>query len=307
MDAVHFTPRRLGHVNVWVEDLEHSIRFYETVCGIELVRRERAIKIAFHTNGNTHHDIGLIEISRGVDRVGRDGTVQIPATRGLTVGLNHLGWEMESEATLVAAFRRLRAAVPGPIRTVDHLISHSVYVDDPDGNGHEFYADALKNWRSIYNLDQEDEVTGLWDPEAREPDPTPYYNVDPPLRTVAAAPLHPGLLIGATFATSNFDAMADFFRAMGGLKGATTGARGQRTAVLAGALGRADMTLTEVEAGAPTGLTAFTFKLLQAAAIEPLKSACAALGVAAPVVLDHAGKQRIDLVDPNGFRLSFVH
>ena len=70
-----FRPRRLGHVNLWVSDLERSIRFYEDVCGIELVRRERDILIAFHSNGNSHHDIGIIEISRGKDRYGRDGTL----------------------------------------------------------------------------------------------------------------------------------------------------------------------------------------------------------------------------------------
>jgi len=306
MNDVRFSPRRLGHVNLWVSELEDSIRFYEYVCGLELVRRERAIKIAFHSNGNTHHDIGLVETSRGVDRIGRDGTMQIPANRGLTVGLNHLGWEMENEVALVDAFHRLRVKDASPLRTVDHLISHSIYVSDPDGNGHEFYADALKNWRTIYNLEHEDEVTGAWDPTAKAPDPALYYNVDPALKVVESAPLHPGLLIGATFATSNFDAMADFFSSMGGLAGTPSGARGRRQGVYAGALGRADLTLVEVEAGAATGLSAFQFNLLRPTDIEGLKSRCAELGVAAPVMTDADGVRRIVLKDPDGFQVSFV-
>jgi catechol-2,3-dioxygenase len=77
MSEVRFQPRRLGHVNLYVSQLERSIAYYEKVCGIELVRIEAAIRAGFHSNGNTHHDIGLIEISKGEARLGRDGKVQI--------------------------------------------------------------------------------------------------------------------------------------------------------------------------------------------------------------------------------------
>jgi catechol 2,3-dioxygenase-like lactoylglutathione lyase family enzyme len=71
MPDVAFRPRRLGHINLYVSQLDRSIAFYEKTCGIELVRIEAAIRGGFHSNGNTHHDIGLIEISKGVDRIGR--------------------------------------------------------------------------------------------------------------------------------------------------------------------------------------------------------------------------------------------
>jgi len=37
--AVRFAPRRLGHANIFVGELERSMRFFNQVCGIEEVRR----------------------------------------------------------------------------------------------------------------------------------------------------------------------------------------------------------------------------------------------------------------------------
>ena len=153
--SMEYRPRRFGHVNLWVSDLERSIQFYEGVLGIELVRRERPLKMGFHSNGNSHHDVGIIEISRGEDRYGRDGMVQIPKTRGMAVGLNHIAWEMASERELVEAYKRTRKLFDSDLWTVDHIVAHSFYVPDPDGNMHELYADALDDWRTVFNLEIE--------------------------------------------------------------------------------------------------------------------------------------------------------
>ncbi|PYN49060.1 MAG: hypothetical protein DMD95_02100 [Candidatus Rokuibacteriota bacterium] len=51
--VVRFHPRRLGHANLFVSDLDRSMRFYNAVCGLEEVRREPAIRIGFLSNGNT--------------------------------------------------------------------------------------------------------------------------------------------------------------------------------------------------------------------------------------------------------------
>lgn len=300
-----FRPRRLGHVNLWVSDLERSIRFYEDVCGIELVRRERDILIAFHSNGNSHHDIGIIEISRGKDRYGRDGTLQIPKTRGTQIGLNHLGWEMENERELVDAFSRARACGFPIGRTLDHVISHSVYVTDPDGNGHEFYADEMRDWRSIYNLDVEDEVTAVWDPLAKPPKQDANYNVDPPIRRVQAAPVHPSHLIGARFATRNYDAMKDFFVSVGGLEVVSETSTPRRECTLAGALGRADVTLAEADASEPTGLRSFRFRLDEAIDPALLEKKLQAAGVDATAGTGNG--PALVIRDPDGFAIEFQH
>jgi catechol 2,3-dioxygenase len=300
---VRFRPRRLGHVNLWVDDLERSVAFYESICGLELVRRERDLLIAFHSNGNTHHDLGIIEVSRGKDRYGRDGMLQIPRTRGLTPGLNHLGWEMENEAELVDAYRRAVAAGFPIQRTVDHLISHSVYVSDPDGNGHEFYADEMNDWRRIYNLDVEDEVTGAWDPLAREPSRTPRYNADPPIRRVERAPVHPSRLTGVRFATRRFDEMLGFFTKVAGLDLVRQSAAPAREAHLAGAIGRADVFLTEAGPAEPTGLRCFRLALA-----EPTDAATAAAALRAAGVQAEVGPgpaPALIVRDPDGFTIEF--
>ena len=61
LPKVDFKPRRLGHVNLFVGDLEKSTSFYTEVAGIELVRREPGIDAVFVSNGNTHHDIALMQ------------------------------------------------------------------------------------------------------------------------------------------------------------------------------------------------------------------------------------------------------
>ena len=59
--AVRFRPRRLGHANLWVGDLEATSGFYNRVLGLEEVRREPEITASFLSNGNTHHDLGLLQ------------------------------------------------------------------------------------------------------------------------------------------------------------------------------------------------------------------------------------------------------
>ena len=61
-DQVCFRPRRLGHANLYVSELERSMAFYNQVVGLEEVVREPAIHAGFLSNGNTHHDIGMVEI-----------------------------------------------------------------------------------------------------------------------------------------------------------------------------------------------------------------------------------------------------
>ncbi|RYD62986.1 MAG: VOC family protein, partial [Verrucomicrobiaceae bacterium] len=113
-------PRRLGHVNLFVSDLERSMAFYENVAGFHEIFREPDIQAGFLSNGNTHHDFGLIQTS-AVDRVDKTGKVLIAASqRGREPGLNHLGFEMSNQRELVLAYQKLKQAGANVGRTVDH-------------------------------------------------------------------------------------------------------------------------------------------------------------------------------------------
>ena len=297
-----YRPRRLGHANLWVSDIERSIRFYESVLGIELVRRERPLLMGFHSNGNSHHDVGMIEISRGKDRYGRDGMVQIPKTRGTDVGLNHLGWEMTSERDLVEAYKRTRPLFDADLWTVDHIIAHSVYVPDPDGNMHEFYADALDDWRTVFNLEIEDEVTAAWDPLDAAPSEAHRYPVNPPVCRVPDAPLHPIRITCATLGTRDLERMVDFFVDVAGL---TLHSREDTIARLGGSAGGEDLRIVEVGEGAATGLRSFSFVVPADCDIAVVAGTLGETGVDAALSQCPEGPL-LTVTDPDGFRTEFI-
>ncbi|MEE2956647.1 MAG: VOC family protein [Pseudomonadota bacterium] len=298
-DNINFRPRRFGHVNLWVSDVEKSIQFYEMVLGIELVRRERRLKIGFHSNGNTHHDIAVMEISRGMDRYDREGNVQVSKTRGTAVSLNHLGWEMTSEHELVEAYKRAKQFGNINFRTADHLVAHSVYVSDPDGNLHEFYADALEDWRTVFNLELEDEVTAEWNPLDVPPSVVHRYPVNAPTRLVRDAPLHPVRINRATLGTRNLNRMVEFLVNVGGF---TLQGKGDGVAVFGGSAAGEDLHVIEVPKGEKIGLKAFSFvvdaEIEIFAATERLKKMDIDV-----TLLESPGGPSLIVTDPDGFRI----
>ncbi len=301
MASVRFAPRRLGHVNLYVEDLARSVRFYESVCGLRKVRSETAIRAFFLSNGNTHHDLGLMEISRGDDRLGRDGKVQVSSTRGTRPGLNHIGWEMENEAALVAAYERLIASGRKPTALFDHVVSHAVYVADPDGNVHEFYADMMNDWKSVFNLDTDDLVTSQWQPQPNGASTESFY-VDP-----ARTSPHPGGMIpsefvtGAWFATRRFDEMKQFMIEVGGFTLVDERRDGLREAVFAGASGRPDLRLTEVDESGQTGFRSFCVKVERGAAATGRFGQARRDAMGLPV--EAPDRQGVVVRDPDGFKV----
>src|SRR5262249_38046780 len=153
---------------LFISNVDRSVAFYNNICGLEKVRLEPGIRAGFLSNGNTHHDIGLVEVSTE-PTIGRDGHVQPSSGRGKQPGINHFGFEMENEADLVRSYERARKAGIKIHATTDHLISRSVYIFDPDGILLEFYADSVEDWRTIFNLEREDLVSGPWTPGEQPP------------------------------------------------------------------------------------------------------------------------------------------
>lgn len=215
--ANYFRPRRLGHVNLWVDDLEASEQFYNQVCGLKVEFTEPDLIATFLGTGHTPHDLGMMQTTKGVDRYGRNGLLQLPGSIGLKPGLNHLAWELENEAELVAAWKRMRDNGIDMDMTVDHQVAHSVYVFDPDGNYNEYYCDTVKEWRDVLKGDME-LITSRWDPASAEPFTEGRYETDPVLRYVESAPIHPYRITHAVLQTAQMDAMVDFHTRIGGLQ-----------------------------------------------------------------------------------------
>ncbi len=213
----YFHPRRLGHVNLWVEDLARSERFYNQSCGLTVEFSEPDLIATFLGTGQTPHDLGMIQKTNGIDRYGRDGILQLPGTIGRDVGLNHLAWELENEADLVDAYKQLKAADIDTDITVDHQVAHSVYMFDPDGNYNEFYCDTVQNWREVLHGEM-DLITSMWDPLTAEPFTEGRYERNPELRIVEAAALHPQRVTHAVIRSSNVSRLVDFYTRVAGLR-----------------------------------------------------------------------------------------
>jgi catechol 2,3-dioxygenase len=301
-EGIRFGPRRLAHGNFFVRDVEASLDFYQRVCGLTLVFREPGIQAVFLSNGNSHHDVALMGISAEA-RIGRDGQVQVPRGRGTEPGLNHLGFEMATEAELVAAYQRAVAAGLPLHRTADHQIAHSVYLFDPEGNYLEMYADATRDWRGIYRAVGDQLLTGVWEPGAAPPNAEPLYDPDPAYARVEEAMLHPVRTSRATFAVRDLPRAVSFYTGVVGLR-VRSGGADSGYAVLGGELGGPDIGLIAANGDVTPGLHHFGLQLAEDE-LQAAEQRLAASGVPVTMRIDTAAKRSIVLADPDGISLEF--
>lgn len=126
-------PERIGHVVLKVRDLERTKKFYAEVMGLEVMKVEPSIKMAFFaSNGRDHHEVAAIEI---------DGNV--PDSQAGGVGLSHVAFRLLDEAHLRAAYTDLKEHEVKIISAVNHGVTKSIYFRDPDGHLLEVYCDGL--------------------------------------------------------------------------------------------------------------------------------------------------------------------
>ena len=142
--------KELGHLVLYVSDLEASAHFYGEVLGWRMIfggERDgvRFSAAAFSSPSNrTHHELLLIE-------VGKDSAA-IP--QGRRVGMYHFGLKVgDTDDELRAALATLKQHGIPIVGSSDHTVTHSLYVLDPDGNEVELYIDvAGVDWKSDPSL-----------------------------------------------------------------------------------------------------------------------------------------------------------
>lgn len=297
---VYFRPRRLGHANLWVNDLKRSQAFYHQVCGLTVEFWEPDLVATFLGTGNTPHDLGMIETTGGKARYGRNGLLQIPEGVGASVGLGHLAWELDNELALVDAYRRARAANIPLDMTVDHQVAHSVYLYDPDGNSMEYYCDTVKNWREVLHGEME-LITAAWDPDDPgndEPFSDSRFDDHPEIRLVEDAPVHPRRVTHAVLVTGDVERLAAFHTSVGGLEevGRSGDVRYLRASVtrypyhLAICGGR----------NGSGGYHHVSFELENVDAVEHAEKALVERGIAPELTVDNETKRSFYLRDPDG-------
>jgi catechol 2,3-dioxygenase len=138
--------KELGHVVLYVRDLDRSARFYGDVLGWRRIFDGSSAESPFPAaafsapSGRTHHELLLIEVG--------DSATPIPS--GRRVGMYHFGLKIgDSDVELREALAALTAA-DVPLRGAsDHGVTHSLYIEDPDGNEIELYIDVPGvDWRN---------------------------------------------------------------------------------------------------------------------------------------------------------------
>jgi catechol 2,3-dioxygenase len=141
------TVRELGHIVLYVRDVARSAEFYRDVLGWRQIMPEAGADpkgAAAFSSGRTHHELLLIE-------VGKDAT---PIPAGRRVGMYHFGLNVgDSDDDLRAMVNILQAAGTTIVGASDHTVTHSLYIEDPDGNEIELYVDVPGvDWKSDPSL-----------------------------------------------------------------------------------------------------------------------------------------------------------
>ena len=94
---------------------------------------------AAFSSGRTHHELLLTE-------VGENAT---PIPPGRRIGMYHFGLKVgTTDEELRQAMNELLEAGARVVGTADHTVTHSLYIEDPDGNEIELYIDVQPEiWR----------------------------------------------------------------------------------------------------------------------------------------------------------------
>jgi len=120
---------RLGAVHLTVSDLDRSLAFYERALGLR-ERRGDGDTAALGAGGE---NLLVLTARPGAARAGRHA------------GLYHFALLFDSREELAHALLRLAASNTPISGASDHGVSEAIYLNDPDSNGIELYADRPRD------------------------------------------------------------------------------------------------------------------------------------------------------------------
>ena len=126
--------KELGHVVLYVSNLETVANFYRDILGFKEIARDEYT--ALFSGGRTHHELLLIDVGRPVRK------------KAIEPGLYHIGFKVaDTHEELRGIYRHLKEHHVTIIGTGDHTVTHSIYILDPDRNELELYADVSDVWK----------------------------------------------------------------------------------------------------------------------------------------------------------------
>ncbi|WP_173916814.1 VOC family protein [Halobacillus sp. Marseille-Q1614] len=124
----------VGHVELKVQDLSRSLTFYKEVIGFQVIQQSER-KAVLSSDGKT----ALLTIVQ---------PVRIKPKQDRTTGLYHFAILLPDRFELAKILKHL-IQLNIRLGSSDHLVSEALYLEDPDGNGIEVYADRRSsewNW-----------------------------------------------------------------------------------------------------------------------------------------------------------------
>lgn len=283
----YFQARRLGHVNLFQASPRVVSAFYREVAGVGL-HYHKGERGFFHTNGNTYHDIGLMD-------AGAEGRSR----------LNHLAFELVTEADLVYGYDEAVSNGVKFTKTASHDVAHAIYLNDPDGNGVEVYADIESNWRELRagNVDEKPHKVE-WKPGDSVPLEEARFPVDPELSAVQGAIFPTRRVAAATLITRDFPAMLAFYTTVVGLV-PIHGSQDSTYVVLAGTTGDIALTLFREASGRAAGLHHFSWEVGSAADLDAALPQLKATDHEVVADVEWRSRRGVFVKDPNGFLMQF--
>jgi len=136
------SPRGINHLVLNVRDIEESHRFWTEIVGLKQVGALRprpemagAPKMQFYSGDHgggkmTHHDVALVENPN----LPKPGDWQL---FGAPVAINHVAIAMPDREAFVKKLAELQQKGVKFNMRVNHGVTHSVYINDPNGYGVE--------------------------------------------------------------------------------------------------------------------------------------------------------------------------
>jgi catechol 2,3-dioxygenase len=126
--------KSLGHVVVKVSNLERSEAFYRDVLGLPVCAHydQDGLNMAFFSLGN-HHDFAIMESPDTGD-----------AEKS---GLHHVAFKIGTNLDDLKSAKQYLEDKGVETDPIDHVVTQSLYISDPDGNGIELYVDVSDVWK----------------------------------------------------------------------------------------------------------------------------------------------------------------
>jgi catechol 2,3-dioxygenase len=131
----------LGSARLLVSDLDHSLEYYQTVIGLEVLSRQgSAASLGAHGGGPAILHLETRAGTKAPPRGGRFGlyhfAILLPERAALARFVRHLGELRQDDQFSL------------PVASADHAVSEAIYLWDPDGLGIEVYVDRPRSeWR----------------------------------------------------------------------------------------------------------------------------------------------------------------